>query len=334
MSVPDLSLWQHSHEFDSGNPAAERNTWRVVCLAAVMMVIEIAAGWWSGSMALLADGWHMSTHVAALGITAGAYWLARQYARDARFAFGTFKIEVLGGFASAIILSLVALLMVAESIERLFAPQSIHYEQALVVAVIGLVVNLASVWLLGDGHTGCHSHDHGHDRDSPSDRHHDLNLRAAYVHVLADAATSVLAIVALLGGKYWNCAWLDPTMGIVGAVLVGVWSSGLIRATSRVLLDCEMDHALVATIREVIESDGESRVSDLHLWRVGRVHFACIVAVVAREPRTADAYRQQLRPHEQLVHVTVEVQQENPPPSQEECRSNCLTATPTACEQA
>ena len=154
MSVPDLTLWQHSHVFDAGNPLAERNTWRVVGLAAVMMVVEIVAGWWYGSMALLADGWHMSTHVAALGITAGAYWLARQYARDARFAFGTFKIEVLGGFASAIILSMVALLMLVESIERLFSPHSIHYEQALVVAVIGLVVNLVSVWLLGDGHAG------------------------------------------------------------------------------------------------------------------------------------------------------------------------------------
>ena len=310
MSAIDLSPWQHSHVFDSGNPAAERNTWRVVSLAAVMMIVEIVTGWWSGSMALLADGWHMSTHVAALGITAGAYWLARQYARDARFAFGTFKIEVLGGFASAIVLGMVALLMFAESLERLFSPQSIHYEQALVVAVIGLVVNLASVWLLGDGHAACHQHDHDHDHGSANKPHHDLNLRAAYVHVLADAATSVLAIVALLGGKFWNWAWLDPTMGVIGAILVGVWSSSLIRETSRVLLDREMDHALVETIRVAMESDGHSRVSDLHLWRVGRAHFACIVAVVAREPRTADDYRQQLRPHEQLVHVTVEVQRE------------------------
>lgn len=309
MSVPDLSLWQHSHVFDAGNPLAERNTWRVVGLAAAMMIVEIVAGWWYGSMALLADGWHMSTHVAALGITAGAYWLARQYARDARFAFGTFKVEVLGGFASALVLGMVALLMVAESIERLFDPHSIQYDQALIVAVIGLVVNLTSVWLLGDGHghSAAHAHDHDHDHDSPNDHRHDLNLRAAYVHVLADAATSVLAIVALLGGKFWNWAWLDPLMGIVGAVLVGVWSSGLIRATSRVLLDREMDHALVAEIRNAIESDGQSQVSDLHLWRVGRAHFACIVGVVTREPRTPNDYREQLRPHEELIHVTVEI---------------------------
>ncbi len=306
MSAPELSLWHHSHEFDSGNPLAERNTWRVVGLAAAMMVVEIAAGWWYGSMALLADGWHMSTHVAALGITAAAYWSARRYARDSRFAFGTFKIEVLGGFASAIILGMVALLMVAESLERMFAPHAIQFDQALIVAVIGLLVNLTSVWLLGDNHSAAHAHDHDH--DSPNDQHHDLNLRAAYVHVLADAATSVLAIVALLGGKYWNWAWLDPLMGVVGAVLVGVWSSGLIRATSRVLLDREMDHALVAAIREAIESDGHSRVSDLHLWRVGRAHFACIVGVVTPEPRTPNDYRQQLRQHEELVHVTVEVQ--------------------------
>ena len=306
MSAPDLSLWQHSHVFDAGNPLAERNTWRVVGMAAAMMIVEIAAGWWYGSMALLADGWHMSTHVAALGITAAAYRLARKYAGDTRFAFGTFKIEVLGGFASAIILGIVALLMVAESLGRLFDPHDIRYDQALIVAAIGLLVNLVSVWLLGAGHVAAHAHDHDH--DSPHDQHQDLNWKAAYIHVLADAATSVLAIVALLGGKYWNWAWLDPVMGVVGAVLVGVWSSGLIRATSRVLLDREMDHELVGTIRSAIESDGRSHVSDLHLWRVGRANFACIIAVVSREPRTPNEYRQQLCPHAELVHVTVEVQ--------------------------
>ena len=304
MSAPDLSLWRHSHVFDAGNPLAERNTWRVVGLAAAMMVVEIVAGWWYGSMALLADGWHMSTHVAALGITAAAYRLARRYARDERFAFGTFKIEVLGGFASAIILGMVALLMVAESLERLIDPRSIQYDQALIVAMIGLLVNLVSVWLIGAGHAAAHAHDH----DAAQGQHHDLNWRAAYIHVLADAATSVLAIMALLGGKFWNLAWLDPVMGIVGALLVGVWSSGLIRATSRVLLDREMDHALVARIRETIESDGQTHVSDLHLWRVGRAQFACIVGVVSREPRTPNDYRQQLRRHDELVHITVEVQ--------------------------
>lgn len=308
MATRNISFWQHSHVFDSGNPLAERSTWRVVGLAATMMVVEVLAGWWYGSMALLADGWHMGTHVTALGITAGAYWLARRYARDERFAFGTFKIEVLGGFTSAVILAIVALLMAAESLERLFSPLSIQYDQALFVAVIGLVVNLASIWLLGDGHAVEHSHGHDHDHDdSNCETHRDLNLRAAYIHVLADAATSILAIVALLGGKCWDWSWLDPLIGIVGAVLVGIWSIGLIRATSRVLLDREMDHALVSEIRKSIESDGKSHVSDLHLWRVGRAHFACIVGVVTQESRTPGDYRQQLLPHKELVHVTIEV---------------------------
>lgn len=304
MTASDLIPPTHSHHFDSGSPVAERNTWRVIGLSASMMVIEIVAGWWYGSMALLADGWHMSTHVAALGITAAAYWLARRYAHDQRFAFGTFKIEVLGGFASAILLGLVALLIVAESLERFFVPRSIQYDEALIVAVIGLLVNLLSAWLLGDGTL----HGHDHDHDSPHE-HHDLNLRAAYLHVLADVATSVLAIVALLGGKYGNWGWLDPLMGVVGAALISLWSLNLIRVTSIVLLDREMDHPLVAEIRETMEADGQSRVSDLHVWRVGRSRFACLALVETREPRTAADYRQQLRAHEELAHITIEVVQ-------------------------
>lgn len=308
MSRTELSQWQHSHEFDSGNPLAERATWRVLVLSAVMMLVEIFSGWWTGSLALLADGWHMGTHVAAMGITAGAYWLARRFARDERFAFGTFKIEVLGGFASALILGMVALLMVSESIEHLVTPHPIQFDQALIVAVIGLLVNVASVWLLGDHHAGHgHDHDHDHDHDSEMPHSHDLNWRAAYVHVLADAATSLLAIVALLGGKWANWLWLDAATALVGAVVVGVWSINLIRETSRVLLDREMDHALVTSIREAIESDGHSHISDLHLWRVGRAHFACIVGVVTHESRTPHDYRQQLQPHDELVHVTIEV---------------------------
>jgi cation diffusion facilitator family transporter len=295
--------------FDSGNPLAERNTWRVIGLAAVMMVVEIVGGWWFGSMALLADGWHMSTHVAALGITAGAYWLARRHACDQRFAFGTFKIEVLGGFASALILSVVALLMVVESLERLWAPRAIQYDHALVVAVIGLLVNLASAWLLGDGtHDVLHDHDHDHDHDNGSSRtHHDLNLRAAYLHVVADAATSVLAIIALLAGKLWGWGWLDPLMGVVGAMVIGVWSFGLIRATSTVLLDREMDHPIVDEIRATLEADGHSRVTDLHVWLVGRSRFACLAHIESREPFTSHDYRQQLQVHDELVHVTIDV---------------------------
>lgn len=307
MTASERTPPMHSHFFDAGNPLAERNTWRVIGLAAVMMVVEIAAGWWYGSMALLADGWHMSTHVAALGITAGAYWLARRYALDQRFAFGTFKIEVLGGFASAIILGFVALLMVAESVERLIEPRPIQYDQALFVAVIGLLVNLASAWLLDLGtHAALHDHDHDHDS---AHEHPDLNLRAAYLHVIADAATSVLAIVALLGGKFGGVRWLDPLMGVVGAAMIAIWSLSLIRVTSTVLLDREMDLPIVAQIRATIEADGQSRVSDLHVWRVGRARFACTAHVESRELRTAEEFRQQLQTHRELAHITIEVAQ-------------------------
>lgn len=310
MTASDLTPQPPTHRFDSGSPLAERNTWRVIGLSASMMVIEIVAGWWFGSMALLADGWHMSTHVAALGITAAAYWLARRYAHDQRFAFGTFKIEVLGGFASAILLGLVALLVAVESAERFFVPRSIQYDHALIVAVIGLLVNLLSASLLGDGtHAALHGHDHDHDSPHEPHHHHDLNLRAAYMHVLADAATSVLAIVALLGGKYGNWGWLDPLMGVVGAAMIGLWSISLIRVTSIVLLDREMDHPVASEIRETIEADGHSRISDLRVWRVGRSSFACLALIETREPRTAAEYRQQLRAHEELAHITIEVVQ-------------------------
>lgn len=300
------AAWEHGHDFHVDASAAERGTRAVVWITLATMVVEIVAGWWFNSMALLADGWHMSSHALAIGVSAFAYAAARRLAQDRSFAFGTWKIEVLGGFASALILGMVALLMVSESIEHLVTPHPIQFDQALIVAVIGLLVNVASVWLLGDHHAG-HDHDHDHDHDSEMPHSHDLNWRAAYVHVLADAATSLLAIVALLGGKWANWLWLDAATALVGAVVVGVWSINLIRETSRVLLDREMDHALVTSIREAIESDGHSHISDLHLWRVGRAHFACIVGVVTHESRTPHDYRQQLQPHDELVHVTIEV---------------------------
>jgi cation diffusion facilitator family transporter len=300
----DLSPWKHEHVFDRGNPLGEKNTWRVVALTATMMVVEITTGWLFNSMALLADGWHMSTHVAALGLTAAAYLLARRYASDTRFAFGTWKIEILGGFASAIVLAMVALYMAAESVQRFFQPLDIHYNQALLVALIGLLVNLASAVMLKD-----HGHGHHHHHGQLSRGHGDLNLRAAYVHVLADATTSVLAIVALLGGKFLDWAWLDPAMGIVGAGVITAWSYGLLRDTSRVLLDREMDHEIVREIREALESDADTRITDLHVWRVGRAQFACLVSIVAGNPKTPGEYKDLLRDHEEIVHVTVEVMQ-------------------------
>jgi len=299
MHTYDLSPWKHQHLFHSGNPSGEKNTWQVVALTATMMVVEIFTGWLFNSMALLADGWHMSTHAAALGITALAYVLARRYASDTRFAFGTWKIEALGGFASAIMLVLVALYMAAESIQRFFRPLDIHYDQALAVAIVGLLVNLVSAFLL-KGHDHDQHDDHTHE-------HSDLNLLAAYTHVLADAMTSVLAIVALIGGRLLHWNWLDPTMGIVGAVVISVWAYGLLRDTSRVLLDREMDSAIAEEIRGSLEADGDSRISDLHIWRVGRDRFACIVSLVAGHPKASEEYKALLRVHKEIVHVTVEV---------------------------
>lgn len=296
--------WSESHDFGTGNASGERGTRLVVLLTAVMMVGELVAGWVTNSMALLADGWHMGTHVTALGIAAFAYWYARRNAGDPRFAFGTWKVGVLAGFASAIILGLVAVYMVYESVVRMLHPLEIRYGEAVVVAVIGLAVNLLSAWLLhGGSHAHADHHDHGHDHGQG---HHDLNLRAAYLHVLADALTSVLAIVALVGGMTAGWGWLDPVMGIVGAVVISVWAVGLVRQTSRVLLDREMDSPVVQEIRDVIE-DGEAVVVDLHVWRVGPGKFACIVGLVTAHPEPPDHYKQRLRVHEELVHITVEV---------------------------
>lgn len=236
---------RHSHAFDQGNPLAERNTRRAMILTLIMMVVEITGGWWYNSMAVLADGWHMSSHALALGLSVFAYACARRFAQDRRFAFGTWKIEILGGYTSAILLLGVAGLMAFQSIERLFRPSTIHYEQAIAIAIVGLAVNLLCAWWLRDHHDHWHGHDdhhhhhhhHEHHGDHGHSAHHDLNQRSAYLHVIADAATSVLAIIALLGGMYFGAAWLDPVMGLVGAALVSVWAWGLIRQTSKVLLD-------------------------------------------------------------------------------------------------
>ncbi|MCE9605320.1 MAG: CDF family Co(II)/Ni(II) efflux transporter DmeF [Planctomycetia bacterium] len=316
MPIDDITPWQHEHKFHEGNPAGERNTWRVVGLTAAMMVVEIVCGTVFHSMALLADGWHMATHVAALGIAALAYWFARRCIGDTRFAFGPWKIEVLGGFSSALALGMVAVYMTIESLERLWSPVEIQYTEALIVTAIGLAVNIASALLLAD-----HGHDHGHTHDAdgksktcdhdhthkPLHKHDDLNLRAAYVHVIADALTSVLAIAALLGGKFFGWQRLDPIIGIVGAAIVGVWAVGLVREASRVLLDREMDHPLVDEIRATLEADGDTRVTDLHVWRVGPNQFSCAAAIVARNPKTPDEYRVLLKRHTALTHATLEV---------------------------
>ncbi len=309
MHTHDLSKWQHDHLFDTGNQLAERGAKTVMWITLVMMVVEIAGGWWYNSMALLADGWHMSSHALALGLSAFAYVAARHYALDPRFAFGTWKIEILAGYTSAILLVCVAALMVFGSIERFLSPQPIHYQQAMLIAAVGLAVNLLCTYILGGAH---HHHNHGH-HGGHDHHHHDLNLKSAYLHVIADAVTSLLAIVALAGGWLYGWAWLDPAMGIVGAALIIVWARGLIIETGKVLLDREMDHGVVAEIREVIEADfseSGSRLVDLHVWRVGKGAYSAALAVVTHDlTLTPERVKAALGIHEEIVHVTVEINQ-------------------------
>ena len=306
---PSLTL-PPQHVFDQGNPAAERNTRWAVLLTVVVMVAEIIGGILFNSMALLADGWHMSSHALALGLSLLAYAAARRFARDGRFTFGTWKIEVLGGYTSALCLVAVAGLMLYHSVQRLFSPVAIHYDQAILLAALGLVVNLVCAFLLRDSpdhHHGHEQHDHEH---HDHDRHQDLNLRSAYLHVLTDAATSVLAIVALTGGKFWGADWLDPVMGLVGAGLVGIWAFGLLRDTGRVLLDAEMDAPVVAEIVEVIEQGPvAAEIVDFHVWRVGRGKYACILSLLVEEQVEPEQFKERLSVHDELVHVTVEVNQ-------------------------
>ena len=299
-------------QFDAGNPLAEASIRRAFWLTTVMMIVEIAGGWWFNSMAVLADGWHMSSHSLALGLSAFAYSFARKQAGHRHYAFGTWKVEVLGGYTSAILLLGIALLMAYQSVERLVVPQAIHYDEAIVIAVVGLAVNLVCAWWLRGhhhGHDHGHEHAHEHEHDNDHANHQDLNVRSAYLHVLADAATSVLAILALTGGKLWGLAWLDPFMGIAGAILVAVWAQGLLRDSGRVLLDAEMDAPVVREVREVIERGAvPARITDLHIWRVGRAKYAVVVTVSTPSDASADDFRRALGVHEELAHVTVEVE--------------------------
>ncbi|HLP97369.1 MAG TPA: CDF family Co(II)/Ni(II) efflux transporter DmeF [Sideroxyarcus sp.] len=310
MNIPEDSRWSHHHVFSRGNPAAERGTRAVMWITLAMMVVEIAAGWWFNSMALLADGWHMSSHAFAIGLSAFAYGAARRYSADPRFAFGTWKIEILAGFASAIFLLGVAAMMVFGSVERLVSPQPIDYRDAMIVAAIGLLVNIVCALILGHAHDHHHEHTHRHEH-AAHHHHHDLNLRSAYVHVIADAATSVLAIIALAGGLFYGWSWLDPVMGMVGAALVAIWARSLLIDTGKILLDREMDHPVVAEIRATIEQaddPDETRITDLHVWRVGKEAYACALGIVTRsETLTPEQVREQLLQHEEIVHSTIEI---------------------------
>ena len=311
-SPHDLSRWTHEHRFTTGNAAAERGTRWVMWITLATMLLEIIAGSWYNSMALLADGWHMSSHALAIGLSAFAYSAARRYAGDPSFAFGTWKIEVLAGYTSAIFLLGVAGMMVFSSLERLWTPQSIHYPEAIVVAILGLAVNLVCALILGKAHD--HAHHHGHGEGHDHEHHHahdDLNLKSAYIHVITDAATSVLAIAALAGGWFYGWAWLDPLTGLLGAGLVGLWAKNLVSQTSRVLLDREMNHPVVAEIREVISqlpAAGQTELTDLHVWRVGTGAYACALSLLTHDAALTPAeIRRQLGIHEEIVHITIEI---------------------------
>ncbi|SMH61500.1 CDF family Co(II)/Ni(II) efflux transporter DmeF [Azospirillum agricola] len=329
MHSHSIAPWTHQHEFlGEHHDRNERRIWIVVALTLAMMVGEIIGGTVFGSLALVADGWHMSTHAAALSISALAYLYARRHVRNERFAFGTGKLGELAAFASAMVLAMIALLIGYESVERLVNPVPIAYGEALAIAVLGLAVNLGSAWLLGgEHHHHGHHHDHGvhgdHDNDhnqaDDQDAHghghghgghhaHDLNLRSAYIHVLADAATSVLAILGLLAAGLFGWTWMDPIVGLVGTAVILGWAYGLVRDAGAVLLDTVPDPKLSAAVRTTLETDGD-RVSDLHLWRVGPGHLAAIVALVSDHPKPAAVYKARLAHLHGLSHVTVEVAQ-------------------------
>lgn len=351
MHTQRIEIWKHKHNFNLDKKGNEDRTKIVVVITFITMIAEITFGWLTNSMALFADGWHMGTHAFALGISVLAYILARKYSKDERFAFGTWKIEILGAFSSAVVLGMVGIIMGFTSVERLFNPLPIHFDQALMVTFLGLAINVACAIILNSqgGHThgygddahghshGGHSHgqehspeeghqhphheelhehshdDHDHDHSThghehaANDKDADLNLRSAYLHVFADAMTSVLAILALAGAKYFGFNWLDPFMGIVGAGLIFRWSISLLKDTSVILLDRETNSALASKIKERIESDQDTKVSDLHLWKVEQTRYACIIALVTGTNCSLDDFKKRLNGLHELVHVTIEV---------------------------
>jgi cation diffusion facilitator family transporter len=297
MQIDSRIQWAHGHDFGVDNQHREAKVKNVFWLTTVVMVLEISAGTWSGSMALLADGWHMGTHSAAFAITIFAYSYAKKHANNSEFSFGTGKVNYLGGFASAVALAIVALMMAIESVQRLVEPQQIQFNEAIVVAIIGLSVNVISVFMLHDDH---HHHDHDHD--------HDHNMKAAYFHVLADTLTSVLAIVALLAGKYFDLIWMDAVMGIVGAVVISRWSYGLIKQSSAMLLDKSVDSTVLKKAVDKLSDDGETIIRDIHVWHVAASHQAAILSVAAKTPQAVEYYAEALQSClPKLCHMSIEI---------------------------
>ncbi|NJL02777.1 MAG: CDF family Co(II)/Ni(II) efflux transporter DmeF [Spirulinaceae cyanobacterium RM2_2_10] len=322
MHVHTLEQWQHSHNFADDRRHAEKNTKIVMVFTAATMMAEILAGTIFGSMALLADGWHMATHVAAFGITLFAYQYARRHAADPNYTFGTGKVSVLGGFASSVALAVIALLMAFESIERFFQPQVIQFNEAIGVAILGLIVNLASAWLLQEhpdhDHHHTHHHHHTHDHDQ------DQNLRAAYIHVLADTLTSVFAIVALSAGKFLGWVWMDALMGLVGAVVITQWAYGLVRDTSSILLDESVGKEIKLDIITAIEEHADNRVTDLHVWYLNQNHLAATISLVTHYPQAPEHYKKLLSHIPSLSHVLVEANHCHGEPCMD-CSSDNLT---------
>lgn len=301
MHKNSVARWEHTHDFTFIHKKGETRTKQVLVITALTMVAEIVAGSMFGSMALLADGWHMGTHAGAFAITIFAYHYSRKHSDNRDFTFGTGKVSVLGGFSSAIALAVIALFIGVESVERLIVPQEIRFNEAIAVAVLGLAVNLFCAYLLHGNHT--HGHGHGHDHT----HHHDHNLRGAYLHVLADALTSVLAIFALSFGKLLGWQWLDPLMGIVGAMVITRWSYGLLRDTSKILLDKNDHREHIEAIRKTVEGDADNKVSDIHIWKVGPIDYAAIISLVTHHPQPAEHYKKLLRDFKELSHLTIEV---------------------------
>ncbi|AFY61867.1 CDF family Co(II)/Ni(II) efflux transporter DmeF [Synechococcus sp. PCC 6312] len=296
MHINTLEKWQHLHSFSINHNQAEKNTKIVLLLTAVTMIAEIIAGTVFGSLALLADGWHMATHAGAFGIAVFAYQYARKNANNPKYTFGTGKVSVLGGFTSAIVLAVIALAIAVESSVRLFQPQTIQFNEAIYVAFVGLVVNLTSAFLLQDNHD--HSHDH---------HHHDHNLRAAYIHVLADALTSIFASFALLSGKFLGWIWMDAVMGLVGALVIARWAYGLVRETGSILLDGAIDKQIKLDIISAVEQDADNRITDLHIWKLSENHLAATISLVTHYPQNPDYYKSLINHIPSLYHVLVEV---------------------------
>ncbi|WP_055075088.1 CDF family Co(II)/Ni(II) efflux transporter DmeF [Pseudanabaena sp. 'Roaring Creek'] len=310
MHIHTLDQWQHSHNFSVDRHEAESKTKIVLLLTVITMMAEIGAGIVFGSMALLADGWHMATHVAAFGIAVFTYQYARSQANNPRYTFGTGKVSILGGFTSAVVLAVIAFIMALESTTRFFQPQSIQFSEAIYIAILGLVVNIVSALLLDDHHDhDHHDHDH-HDHDHHDrDHHQDYNLRAAYIHVLADAVTSVLAIIALCAGKFLGWVWLDAIMGIVGAVVIARWSYGLARETGSILVDGGIDNSVKQAIAKAIEEDSDNQITDLHVWNVSQNHLSVTIALVTHYPQQPAYYKELLQHIPSLSHVLIEVNQ-------------------------